>query len=112
MQIVLNKDISQLVNFFSKNKFFSDFLNENGMEALSDCYRCLKYEHIKKGNYVMRQGDYGDTYYIILQGNTAVLVNMEVAYEWTCEPPEGTPADVMEKSIKDFISNHIFFDFL
>jgi len=85
------------VNYFKANKFFSDFLNENGIEALSDCYRCLKYEKIRSGNYVMRQGDYGDTYYIILQGRTAVLINMEVPYEWTCEPFDITPQDQIDK---------------
>ncbi|CAI2380612.1 unnamed protein product [Moneuplotes crassus] len=84
------------------NKFFADFMNENGVEALYDCYKSLKYSLIKKGQHVMRQGDYGDTYYIILKGKTSVLINMEVTYEWVCSPIDTTPGNIFKRNLKDF----------
>jgi hypothetical protein len=101
------KDISQLITFFRENKFFADFLNENGREALMDWYRCLKYKKVKEGNYVMKQGDYGDTYYIILKGTAQVSVNMETPFEWRCEPVGSVSESQVERGIDDFISKHL-----
>jgi hypothetical protein len=97
------RDILKLIDFFKENKFFADFLVENGKDALMDWYRCLKYQQVKQGNYVMKQGDYGDVYYIILKGSAAVLVNMETPFEWRCEPSGTVPEDQVDRGIKDFI---------
>lgn len=88
--------------FFKENKFFKDFLEQNGEEALMDCYRCLKYEMIKKGEFVMKQGDFGDTYYIIINGLTSVMVNMEITKKWTIHPPGDLSEKELEQNIKDF----------
>lgn len=100
------RDINKLINFFKDNKFFADFLVENGREALMDWYMCLKYQQVKEGNYVMRQGDYGDMYYIILKGTAAVLVNMETPFEWRCEPSGTVPEDQVDRGINDFIGKN------
>jgi hypothetical protein len=55
----------------------------------------------------MKQGDYGDTYYIILKGTAQVSVNMETPFEWRCEPVGSVPKIQVEKGIEDFIGEHL-----
>ena len=69
----LETELNDLINFFKGNAFFKDFAEKNGIEALMDCYKCLKYQKIPKRKYVMKQGDYGDTYYIILKGKVIYI---------------------------------------
>jgi CRP-like cAMP-binding protein len=67
----------------------------------------LKYKTIKEGNYVMKQGDYGDTFYIILKGSVEILVNTETPFEWRCEPVGSVSKSQVERGIQDFISEHL-----
>lgn len=97
------KDMTYLLEFFKDNNFFKDFERQNGIEALKDCYRSLKYEVIKKGNFVMKQGDYGDTYYIVIKGKAAVLLNMDITKKWTIASPEKVSEEEYNKYIKEFL---------
>ncbi|CAI2358823.1 unnamed protein product [Moneuplotes crassus] len=65
---------------------------------------------LKAGEYVIRQGDYGDTYYMILKGKTSVHINMLKSYEWVCNPEDTTPTKVLRQDLKDFST--AFYDFI
>ena len=72
---MIAKIITLLFRFFSENKFFKDFETDNGIDALKNMYSELKYEKYTKDEFITKQDELGDTYYIILRGKVSVLVN-------------------------------------
>ena len=58
--------------------FFKDFGKENGIKALREWYKELYYIKSDSGQYVLKQDEYGDTYYIILEGKVAVILNLSM----------------------------------
>ncbi|CAI2383669.1 unnamed protein product [Moneuplotes crassus] len=93
MEIILKKPASErseqnirdLREYFKENKFFKEQEKENG-EAWSEMIlKAIKYQKINKGKYVMRFGDFGTTYYIIVKGKVEIrvpnVVNMEFTFK-------------------------------
>ena len=99
-----DKDILELMHFFKSNQFFKDFKNQNGSEGLFDWIEKLSYLTIPKGKFVMKQGDFGDMYYIILKGRTSVMLNMDVKYEISIPPIQNLPESELNSKIQEFIS--------
>ena len=97
-------ELTELVFFFRENEFFSDFHNQNGLEGLLDCLSRLKYQKINKDTFVMRQGDFGDTYYIILKGKTSVMINSDVKFEIYIPPIKSLTDFEIDKIANDFLS--------
>ena len=62
------EEIIHLQNYFSDNSFFQQHQKENGEKNLLNLFTTLKYENIKKDKFVMKYGEYGTTYYIVLKG--------------------------------------------
>jgi CRP-like cAMP-binding protein len=52
--------------------------------VVKKCLSKLEYAKFVKNKYVMKQGDEGDSYFIILQGNVQILQNklVEEEFEW------------------------------
>jgi hypothetical protein len=50
-------------------------LNERGLKALQELYKELLYFYSKEGEFVMKEGEIGYTYYIIVQGTVEILIN-------------------------------------
>ena len=59
-------DIQILKTFFKDNQFFQKYGKENGDKWLSQIYSAIKYERIKQNDYVIRYGEFGTVYYIIV----------------------------------------------
>lgn len=66
------EDIKNLSEYFKNNAFFKKHGDENGESWLSLIYNSIKYEHIRNDKYVIRFGEFGTTYYIILKGKVQV----------------------------------------
>ena len=98
-----DEELVDLLYFFKNNQFFKDFRNQNGLQGLCDCISRLNYLEIPKGNFVMRQGDFGDTYYIILKGKTSVLLNNEVTYRISIPPVQDLNRQELNDKAIEFI---------
>ncbi|MCD6109869.1 cyclic nucleotide-binding domain-containing protein [bacterium] len=48
-------------------------LNDVDEDELSDIVKNTKLEHFKQGNYIIREGELGETFYIIKSGKVEVL---------------------------------------
>lgn len=70
-----NRDIKGLITYFQDNNFFKNLLNERGLKALQELYKELLYFYTKEGEFVMKEGEIGYTYYIIVQGTVEILIN-------------------------------------
>jgi hypothetical protein len=60
------KDLTLIEPLIKEIKFFKD--REIHGQHLQEICMELKYEHMNRGDFVFRQGDYGDKFYIILKG--------------------------------------------
>ena len=58
----------------------------------------------------MKQGDFGDTYYIILKGKTSVMINSDVKFEILIPPIKQLKDFEVDKIVDDFLS--IFKNFI
>jgi CRP-like cAMP-binding protein len=68
--------------FFKHNKFFTELETSSGVAVVKKCLSKLEYAKFVKNKYVMKQGDEGDSYFIILQGNVQILQNKLVEEEF------------------------------
>lgn len=68
------EEIQHLQNYFSDNAFFQKHEKENGEKSLQLIYSAMKYEYITEDKYVMRIGEFGTTYYIILKGEVEIRI--------------------------------------
>jgi CRP-like cAMP-binding protein len=66
------RDIKVIASYISNVKFFSS-LKENS-SVFKECCMYLTYEFFTKSEFVFKQGDYGDKFYILLKGEASVLV--------------------------------------
>jgi CRP-like cAMP-binding protein len=48
------------------------------IQAIKSCYKELQYYKAKPKEYVIRQDEMGYTYYIILEGDVEVYINIEM----------------------------------
>ena len=51
-------------------------------KAVSIKFQIFKFSIVNKNDYIMKQGDDGDTYFIILDGKIQILVSTEVTQEY------------------------------
>lgn len=65
-------DIANLKLYFKENNFFKKYGQENGENWLNQIYTKIKYESVNKDKYIMRYGEFGSTYYIVLKGKVQV----------------------------------------
>eukprot|EP00347_Sterkiella_histriomuscorum_P000677 403374923 len=70
--------------FLISNKFFANLKNECDREAILECFKAMTIEEFKQKDTVFNFGDYGNEFFIILQGKVSVqvptLVNMTCNY--------------------------------
>lgn len=78
-----NDDVQLLKVYFKDNPFFQKYGKENGEKWLTLIYNAMKYESIKQNNYVIRYGEFGTTFYIILKGKVEVRIPVEMKEEFT-----------------------------
>ena len=52
----------------------------------------------------MKQGDFGDTYYIILKGKTSVLINTDVKFEIDIPPLKSLSEEEIDAKVTEFVS--------
>ena len=78
-----NEDIHTLKTYFKDNPFFQKYGKENGEKWLTLIYNAMKYESIKQNNYVIRYGEFGTTFYIILKGKVEVRIPVTMNEEFT-----------------------------
>eukprot|EP00347_Sterkiella_histriomuscorum_P008621 403344394 len=67
------KDLNNLAPVIKEIQFFKT-RNIEGSH-LNDICNELRYEYYQPGEFVFRQGDYGDRFYVILRGKVQVLIN-------------------------------------
>ncbi|CAI2367645.1 unnamed protein product [Moneuplotes crassus] len=77
-------EINGMQRFFKDNKFFKDLELTEGEDTVKKCFQRLKYACYEEGEYIMRQGDDGDKYYIILEGEVQILINKQITQEFSC----------------------------
>jgi signal-transduction protein with cAMP-binding, CBS, and nucleotidyltransferase domain len=66
-----DKDLNQLIPYIKENHFFKQ--RQINYKHLTEVCSVMKYEYFPKGDFVFTQGDYGDKFYIILNGSVSVL---------------------------------------
>ena len=76
-------DIQALKIYFKDNPFFQKYGKENGEKWLTLIYNAMKYESVKNNNYVIRYGEFGTTFYIILKGKVEVRIPVPMSEEFT-----------------------------
>lgn len=54
-------------------KFFRNLASEQSPEALKECLKHCRYAFVAQDNFVMRQNEPGDKFYIILNGKVKIL---------------------------------------
>lgn len=79
-----NPRIDAMLRFFKHNKFFSELEASSGVKVVKKCLSKLEYAKFDRNNFVMRQGDEGDSYFIILKGNVQILQNKIVEEDFEC----------------------------
>lgn len=67
------KDLTNLAPVIKEIQFFKS-RNIEGTH-LNDICNELRYEYFYPGEFVFKQGDYGDRFYVILKGKVQVLIN-------------------------------------
>jgi hypothetical protein len=67
-----DQDIEDLDIYFRENPFFKNNTQENGKSSTEMIYKVMGFEAIKAGDYVMKIGEMGTKFYIILRGKVSV----------------------------------------
>lgn len=62
------------MEYFKEYPFFKDYEKENGREALEMLYKVIAYEFHPKGENVIKYGDFGTTFYILVNGAVGVRI--------------------------------------
>ena len=81
----MEEDYEQIRSIVSNIKLFKDKISskkpEDREDFIDEIWSIIKFERLKKDNRVFRYGDYGDKFYIILEGTVSVSIPMKVQKE-------------------------------
>eukprot|EP00946_MAST-07B_sp_MAST-7B-sp1_P005249 g5249.t1 len=75
------REIMMLVDFTTTNKFFSDKFQRIGDAYHRELCRRMEHRVYKLGKYIVRQGEIGDKFYIIMSGTVRVQLEPEIPGE-------------------------------
>ena len=60
--------------YFKDDPFFKKLIHTSGIESFELCLSKMTYQEVEEGEVLMRYGEYGDKFYILLKGRMAVDV--------------------------------------
>ena len=67
------KDLQNVAQYLSKNyKYFSNIKKEGGTKKLENITKICKLEFFKKGSTIIRFGDIGEKFYIVMEGKIEI----------------------------------------
>ena len=66
--------IDDLAHYFRNNQFFIDYAKENGRQNLRMIYQVMKFQTLEPNKYVIKYGEQGSKFYIILRGKASVRI--------------------------------------
>lgn len=66
------REMQKIMPVLRENKFFKS-KNITGSDLLQVCLE-LQYEFLRRGEFVFKAGDYGEKFYVILEGEVAVKI--------------------------------------
>lgn len=72
-----SKNLASLLNFSEHIKFFRQLAEELSEDAVTQCCLHMSYEFVEARKFVFEQGDVGGGFYVILEGDAAVVVTNE-----------------------------------
>ncbi|CAI2380151.1 unnamed protein product [Moneuplotes crassus] len=78
-----NFDITKISNMLAEKKFFQEYVKSKQKNLIHDCARSMKLEIIPDNQYIYKQGDRGDKFYIIISGKAISEVPLLLAKEMT-----------------------------
>ena len=67
-----SEDLKEIASYICKIKFFSELKEDK--QVFNDCCMYITYEYFPENRYVFHMGDIGDKFYIMIEGEAAVLV--------------------------------------
>ena len=70
-------DVRWLQKELSNNNFFKKFIDQGDFIVIHQCFKELGYTYANKGETIIRYGDIGKTFYIIIRGAVDVYVPIE-----------------------------------
>ena len=70
------RSIQRFIHFLKTIKFFEKVASDLGDSALTMCCLCMTYQYCRSGEYVIRQGEMGDKFFILLEGSCTVEVTL------------------------------------
>ncbi|CAI2370124.1 unnamed protein product [Moneuplotes crassus] len=73
--------IQDLSYYFRNNPYFIKYEEENGLENLHLLYKAMKYQTVGKNKFVIKYGEVGTKFYIILRGSVSVRIPSKITME-------------------------------
>ncbi|CAI2379739.1 unnamed protein product [Moneuplotes crassus] len=77
------REISRLTQFLGGIEFFKKYIKEGNEGVVGQCSSQLKLATFKKGERIMKYGELGDKFYVILQGSCKLFLKYKETFMFT-----------------------------
>ncbi|CAI2377735.1 unnamed protein product [Moneuplotes crassus] len=68
------QQVLELTSYLEGFEYFKEYINAEKREVVHKCSKQLRWRHFRKGDYIMKQGDFAQEFYIILKGKIGVYL--------------------------------------
>jgi transcriptional regulator of met regulon len=68
------EEVTNISRYFSEKQFFKAFKEQGNEEVVDQCSKEMHVEIAHKGKHIITFGDFGMTFYVVLQGKVDVYI--------------------------------------